>query len=82
VKMPCPFPTEEAPASVDICRLHALNLTLTGNNTPVCWNVGIPLECGEGWAARIQPNEIIACSAYTSSETATFVFNNNMQFQI
>ena len=74
VKMTCPFPIDPAPSEVDICRIASLNLALTGNNTPICWNVS-GFEMCEGFSENIEANDIVVCSAYSNTgESASFNF--------
>lgn len=76
VKLACPI-EGEYPAEVPVCRSATQNITLTGNNTPVCFNISSFTTC-EGWAAAMQPNEVLVLSASTSGKSSVFTMNTNI----
>lgn len=79
-KLACPV-EGEYPATIDICRTASVSLALTGNTTPLCWNITEPTTC-EGWETYLQPNECLLATAYLSEgEEASFVMNNNLLFE-
>lgn len=75
VKLACPI-EGEYPSSVPVCRSQSINLAMTGNNTPICFNVSAFLTC-KGWDEFMQPNEVLVLSAYTEGE-AQFHLNTNI----
>ena len=77
VKLACPI-EGEYPSEIPVCRSSAINLTMTGNNTPICFNVSAFSTC-EGWDEFMQPNEVLVLSAYhLAKEEMTFHLNTNI----
>ena len=76
VKLTCPI-EGEYPTSVPVCRTATKELIMTGNATPVCFNITSFTTC-EGWAATMQPNEILVLSASTGGKSSVFTINTNI----
>jgi hypothetical protein len=80
VNLGCPVPTEEYPATLNVCELASTSITLTGNTTPVCWNVSEFTIC-EGWESALSVGEVLLISAYTEDESVSFVFNSQIYLE-
>ena len=77
VKLTCPI-EGEYPTSVPVCRTATQNLTMTGNATPLCFNIS-SFETCEGWAETMQANEVLVLSASTGGkDIAVFTINTNI----
>lgn len=75
-KLACPL-VGEYPSQLPICRLSTQLLTLTGNNTPICFNV-TDFETCSGFDETMVANEVLMLSAYVPPEARDAVsFNLN-----
>jgi hypothetical protein len=77
VHFQCPVPSEEYPATLNVCRKATTTLALTGNTTPLCWNINEFLTC-EGFTSTIQTNDVLLITAYVlEGEECNFNLNCN-----
>ena len=78
-KLACPPPSEEYPASIDVCRIATQLLETTGNTTPICFNINEFTTC-EGWNATLDEMDVLLLSAYVpeGKETSQIVLNCNI----
>jgi hypothetical protein len=75
VIMPCPVPSEEYPSTIDVCRAASVSLTMTGNNTPLCFDIESFTTC-EGWSETLTKNEVLLLSAYCpEGKDSSFMLN-------
>jgi len=75
VKLNCPLPSP-APSTTPVCRTATINLTLKGNNTPVCFAISSFLSCS-GFTQSLAVNEMLVITASTTTG-AQFSLNSNI----
>ena len=76
VKLTCPI-EGTYPSSVPVCRAATQILTMTGNATPLCFNIASFTTCAS-WAATMQANEVLVLSASTGGKSSVFQINTNI----
>ena len=66
------------PSTIPVCRAATISLTLTSNNTPICFNIDSFTTCA-GFTEALSPNEVLIVTAYSgSAESAVFILNSNI----
>lgn len=77
-KLACPV-EGEYPELITTCRTATTSLALTGNTTPICWNITEMTEC-EGFDATMAVNEVLILTAYLAEgEECNFTLNCNIK---
>jgi len=76
VKMQCPIPAEY-PTTADFCRIATQTIILTGNSTPLCFDLSSFTNC-DGWDEHIEVNETLCITASCTGKSASFNMNCNI----
>ena len=74
----CPTPTGEYPSTIPVCRKSTFTLQLTGNNTPLCFNITDFTNC-EAIPSVINTNDVLLITAaVVEGKDCSFNLNCNI----